>query len=209
VDSRPELRFDIAYPERSSRLLIFVKWLLAIPHAFVLGFLGLALFYVVTPIAWVSILVLGRYPRGMWEFALGTLRWYARLNAYVMLQRDEYPPFGDLDYPMTFDLAYPERLSRWKIFVKPFLVIPQFVVLYVLALVLAYVVLPIAWLAILLLGRHPRPLFDFTTGVLRFTYRTSAYLLLLTDAYPPFSLGDDAPPATTPYGYAPASGYAD
>jgi hypothetical protein len=196
MDSQPLLEYDVAYPESLSRLLIFVKWwLLIIPHLVVLGILGFIL-EVVTFIAWFAILFTGRYPRGMWDFALMTLRWQARVNAYVYLQRDEYPPFGDSDYPVRFELAYPERLSRGLIFVKWLLIIPHLIVLYILALAMSFVWF-IAWWAILITGKYPRGMFDFVTGVSRWGYRVSTYFLLMTDAYPPFSLGQPASPPST------------
>ena len=89
----PLPEYDVEYPERLSRLLIFVKWLLIIPHLIALIFVGLAL-TVVTILAFFAILITGHYPRGMWEFSLGALRWAANVNAYSNLQRDEYPPFS-------------------------------------------------------------------------------------------------------------------
>ncbi|MEA2531753.1 MAG: hypothetical protein QOG89_3397 [Thermomicrobiales bacterium] len=195
MDNQPLLHYEVAYPERLSRLLIFVKWLLVIPHLFVIAILGFAL-YVTTFFAWFAILIVGRYPRGLWDFAMMTLRWQARLNAYIYLQRDEYPPFGDGDYPVTFEMAYPERMSRLLIFVKWLLIIPHAIVLYILGVAL-YVVWLIAWFAILITGRYPQGMFDFVTGVSRWAYRVTAYVLMLTDAYPPFTLSAPAvPPAT-------------
>ena len=85
--------FDVAYPGELSRWLIFVKWLLAIPHFIVLLFLGLAAL-VVEIIAWFAILFTGQYPRGLFDFAVGVNRWSARVNAYVLLFTDVYPPFS-------------------------------------------------------------------------------------------------------------------
>jgi hypothetical protein len=90
-------------------------------------------------------------------------------------------------YPLRYDVEYPERLSRWKIFVKWLLVIPNAIVLYALALV-AYVMMVIAWFAILFTGRYPKGLFSFGVGVMRWNLRASAYTYLLRDEYPPFSL---------------------
>ena len=185
--SDPLLEYDVAYPERLSRWRIFVKWLLAIPHYFVLYFVGLAA-SVVAVIAFFAILITGRYPRGMWDFSMLYLRWYANLNAYaVMLQRDEYPPFGDGPYPVRVHLDYPETLSRWKIFVKWLLAIPHYLVLSVLGIALAFVVF-VAFFAILITGKYHRGMFDFVAGVTRWTMRVNAYVLLLTDRYPPFSM---------------------
>jgi hypothetical protein len=198
MNPQPLLEYDVEYPESLSRLLIFVKWFLIIPHAIVLGFLGVALYFT-TFIAWFAILFTGRYPRGMWDFAMMVLRWQARMTAYIYLQRDEYPPFGEGSYPVRFEMAYPDRLSRLLIFVKWLLIIPHWIVLYILGIAL-YVVWIIAWFAILILGRYPRGMFDFVTGVSRWIHRVMTYLMLLTDAYPPFSFGQPAtpPPAMAP-----------
>jgi len=87
------VRLDIQYPAKLSRLLIFVKWLLAIPHYLVLALLGLVGLAVYV-LAWFAILFTGRFPKGMFDFLVGVGRWYVRVNAYVMLMRDEYPPFS-------------------------------------------------------------------------------------------------------------------
>lgn len=181
-----ELRYDVEYPERLSRLLIFVKWLLVIPHLVVLYFLYIAQL-AVTFIAWWAILFMGRYPRGLWDFSMMVTRWSINVNAYYLLQRDEYPPFGEGRYPVTFEMAYPARQSRLLIFVKWLLITPHLVVFWFLAIAYA-VVLIIAWFAILLLGRFPRGLFGFAVGVQRWGARIQVYLNLLTDRYPPFSM---------------------
>jgi hypothetical protein len=180
------LQFDIAYPERLSRGLIFIKWLLIIPHLIVLTLLGIGL-GVTTIFAWFAILFTGSYPRGMWDFAMTVLRWSARVQAYTYLQRDEYPPFGDADYPVLFQMEYPARLSRGLIFIKWLLIIPHVIVLYILQLISRFVLF-IAWFAILVTGKFPRGMFDFVTGVARWTNRVIVYELLLTDVYPPFSM---------------------
>ena len=183
-----ELIFDVQYPERLSRLLIFVKWLLIIPHMIVLAFVSIALIFT-TILAWFAILFTGRYPRGLWDFGIGVLRWQSNVNAYYYLQRDEYPPFSTSagEYPVTFEMEYPERLSRWKIFLKWLLIIPSGIVYYILSVIMGLVVC-LAWFAILFVGRFPRGLFDFTTGTMRWGNRLLAYSLLLTDVYPPFRM---------------------
>src|SRR5438874_13556317 len=111
------LRFDVEYPEHLSRLTTFFRVFCAIPHFIVLYLLQAAA-GAVTLIAWFAILFTGRYPVGLWNFAMMYQRWNARVFAYLLLMRDEFPPFGDGPYPITFELDYPERLSRWKIFLK-------------------------------------------------------------------------------------------
>lgn len=183
------LRFDIEYPEQLSRWLIFVKWLLAIPHFLILYALS-AVANVITFIAFFAILFTGRYPRGLFDFVVNIYRWQENVFAYYGLFRDEYPPFSweAGKYPVTFEVDYPESLSRWLIFVKWLLAIPHIIVLFFLYIV-ALVVWVIVWFAILFTGRFPRGLFDFLVGVSRWTLRVNAYaLLLLRDDYPPFSL---------------------
>ena len=183
------LRFDVEYPERLSRWLIFVKWLLAIPHFLILYALS-ALANVITFVAFFAILFTGRYPRGLFDFVVNIYRWQENVFAYYALFRDEYPPFSweAGKYPVTFEVDYPERLSRWMIFVKWLLAIPHIIVLLFLYII-ALVVWVIVWFAILFTGRFPRGLFDFLVGVSRWSLRVNAYaLLLLRDDYPPFSL---------------------
>ena len=183
------LRFEIEYPEQLSRWLIFVKWLLAIPHFLILYALG-AVANVITFIAFFAILFTGRYPRGLFDFVVNIYRWQENVFAYYGLFRDEYPPFSweAGKYPVTFEVDYPESLSRWLIFVKWLLAIPHIIVLFFLYIV-ALVVWVIVWFAILFTGRFPRGLFDFLVGVSRWSLRVNSYaLLLLRDDYPPFSL---------------------
>jgi hypothetical protein len=180
------LLFDVAYPDRLSRLLIFVKWLLLIPHFIILYFLQI-IAGIVTFIAWFAILFTGRYPRGMWDFAVKIQIWIANVSSYFLLLRDEYPPFGDSPYPVQFDLVYPERLSRGLIFIKWLLIIPHLFLLAFLGIA-AYVVFILAWFAILITGRYPRGMFNFMVGLQRWGLRANLYANLLTDRYPPFSL---------------------
>ncbi len=87
------LRYEVEYPEELSRWLIFVKWLLAIPHYIVLLFLFIAVYFVYI-IAWFAILFTKRFPRGLFDFTVGVHRWNLRVGAYTALLRDEYPPFS-------------------------------------------------------------------------------------------------------------------
>src|SRR5512133_2012023 len=96
TDERQSLRLDIDYPDVPrdlNRWLPLVKWFLAIPHFIVLVFLGLAAFVCVV-IAWFAILFTGRYPRGLFDFVEGVMRWANRVTAYAfVLVTDQYPPF--------------------------------------------------------------------------------------------------------------------
>ena len=183
------LRYDVEYPEHLSRLLIFVKWLLAIPHIIVLYFLGL-IAYLLIFIAFFAILFTKKFPKGLFDFVVNYYRWNANVGAYTGLLRDEYPPFSfDAgQYPVTLEVDYPEELGRWMPFIKWFLAIPHFIALMFVGLIAALLYL-IAFFAILFTGRFPRGMFDFIVGVTRWNYRVTTYaFLLLTDEYPPFSL---------------------
>lgn len=183
------LRYGVEYPEELSRWLIFVKWLLAIPHLIILWALAIAA-GVIGLIAFFAILFTKRYPRGLFDFVVNVNRWNANVGAYTGLFRDEYPPFSwePGQYAVTYEVDYPQELNRWLPLIKWLLAIPHIIVLLFLGIA-ASVAWVIAWFAILFTKRFPRALFDFTVGVTRWQYRVNAYTGLLRDEYPPFTLG--------------------
>lgn len=182
------LRYDVQYPETLNRWLVFVKWLLAIPHILIVYAL-----FVVVEIIWViaffAVLFTMKYPRSLFDFVVNVYRWQANVYAYVGLMRDEYPPFSwdRGQYPVTYEIEYPEELNRWLPLVKWLLAFPHLIVLTVLG-VAALVVWVVAWFAILFTGEFPRGMFDFILGVLRWNSRVYAYVFFMRDEYPPFSL---------------------
>ncbi len=210
-------------PELSRWMWLF-KWVLAIPHVVVLAFLWVA-FAVLTFVAFVSIVFTGRYPREIFDFNVGVMRWSWRVSYYAAsggLGTDRYPPFSLRPEPgdaATLDVRYPERLSRGLVWVKWFLAIPHLIVIALLmgggirwtstngvrftsdAFDNAGGILGLLTLfaAIILLAtdRYPRNLFDLIVGFNRWIFRTLAYVALMTDEYPPFRLdqGGDEPSA--------------
>ena len=196
-----------------SRWNWLVKWVLVIPHYIFLAFLWLA-FAVLTVVAGIAIVFTGRYPKSIFNFNVGVMRWTWRVGyyAYSALGTDRYPPFtlADVDYPARFDVAYPERLSRGLALTKWWLLaIPHYLIigLFTSGLVwtstnlnetgdqvlgvgggLIGIVVVIAAVALAFTGRYPQGLFDLVMGLNRWVYRVWAYAALMSDEYPPFRL---------------------
>jgi Domain of unknown function (DUF4389) len=144
--------------------------------------------YVLAIINWFAILVTGESIKGAREFQLYYLRWRARAVAYMALFVDPYPPFGDEPYPLTITVTEPAGgRDRATVAVRPLLAVPHLVVLFFLVLAWA-VCTVIAWFAILLTGAYPSSIYPFARGVMQWMLRVEAYLLLLVDEYPPFTL---------------------
>ncbi|MET9059411.1 DUF4389 domain-containing protein [Streptomyces antibioticus] len=192
-----------------SRWLWLVKWILVVPHVVVLFFLWIA-FSLVGLIAFFAILLTARYPRPLFDFNLGVLRWSWRVSfySYGALATDRYPPFSlreEPDYPARLDVAYPERLSRGLVLVKWWLLaIPHYIVVGFFVGGwhtgwwgggLVAVLTVIAAVILLFTERYPRDLFDLIVGLNRWVLRLAAYTSLMTDVYPPFRLdmGGDEP----------------
>ena len=145
---------------------------------------------VIAVIAWFAMLFTGRYPRGLWDLVAYYLRWRVRVMTYAALLRDEYPPFGEGSYPAELELPHPEEpRDRLTVGFRPLLAIPHLVAIWILGFAWALVTI-VAWFAILFTRRYPRRLYGFAVGVMRWTTRVEAYVLLLRDEYPPFSLAE-------------------
>ena len=179
---------DGEYPERVNRFLWLIKWLLVIPNELVLYLFSIPTI-VTYLLAWLIIIVTGRYPNSLWGYHFGLIRWSWRLNfyAYQMGGTDRYPPFSlaDRDYPASISIDYPERSSRLKALFRWILIIPHWIIVSILSTVVSVLVV-IALIVLLFTGSYPRQIFDFNLAMNRWRYRVSAYGALLRDEYPPF-----------------------
>lgn len=194
-------RLDAELDATLNRWLWLVKWFLLIPHFVCLLGLWIAL-VVLTIVAGCSILFTGTYPRSIFEFNVGVIRWTWRVGFYGVhtFGTDRYPPFmlrDDPSYPARFDVDYPEHLSRGLVLVKWWLLaIPQYLIVSVFAGGWGTAggggLIPLlALLAVVILAAtrsYPRDLFDFVMGLNRWCYRVLVYAALMRDEYPPFRL---------------------
>ncbi len=181
------LRLEIEYPDHLSRLLIFVKGLMVIPHYICLLFLGIGAWLAMI-VSWFAVLFTGRYPEGLFNFMVGVMRWGVRVIAYQFLLTDRYPPFSledDPGYPVRLEVDYPASISRWRPLVNWLLVIPASIA-GALILLVGYLAVIVAWFAILITGRIPQGLFNTVAVALRWGLRVNVFSYWMTEAYPPF-----------------------
>lgn len=181
--------YEAEYVEKRSRLTTFFRGILVIPHIIVLYLIAIGLFFTVIG-AWFAVVITGRYPQGLYDFNSNALRWLSRVGAYGYLLVDKYPPFdfGDHpEYPVQLTFAGPlPKYSRLKAFFRTLIGIPVMIIAYALSIVYQICALA-AWVVGVILGRQPRGLFDGLQLGLAYQSKASAYLLLLTETYPPFS----------------------
>jgi hypothetical protein len=176
-----------------SRRLWLVKWcVLAVPHYPILILLYLV-YPLLTIVAGVAILFTGRYPRPIFQFNVGVLRWSWRVMNYrfPMNSTDKYPPFSLAardDYPGDLEVDYPEHLTRSAVLVKWWLLgLPQILLCWAMEPLLQLLCVTNAvWL--LCKGTIHRGMFDFLMGMVRWRYRVAVYVSLMRDEYPPFQL---------------------
>ena len=197
--------FEADYPERLDRLSTAFRILLFIPVAIFLALAGGGQFNFgsddvgdattvglfggggVVLAIWATIIVRQYVPHWLFDFQVALMRFEVRATGYLALLTDRFPAFEG-EYPINFDVRYPDKLNRWKVAIwKIITSIPHFIILIFLYLA-AFVVVVIAWFAILFTGRYPQGLHTFVAGVFRWSLRVQAYFFSLTDEYPPFSL---------------------
>ena len=212
-------RLEIDYPEKLDRLTTFFRILWIIPVAIILGLISGAGETITKTVfldqagevvrktqetvgglmtglfSATALMILFRrlYPRWWFDFSRELIRFETRVGAYAGLLTDRYPSTVD-EQSVHLEIDYPNAetdLNRWYPLIKWLLAIPHYFVLFFLSIASCFALI-IAWFAIMATGRYPRGLFDFNVGVSRWWLRVQAYaFLLVTDRYPPFSLGSD------------------
>lgn len=181
---------EITHPAELSRWLPFIKWLLVIPHFIALFFVLIGAMFV-SIFAWFAVLFTARWPRGAFNYMVGTYRWSYRVIAYYHLMTDAYPPFSladDPSYPVRVNVEYPERIARWRPLVQWLLVIPYLFIATILYW-LTTIMTVIAFFTIVFTKRIPRGVFELMMPGLRWNLRGGAYHYFLTDQYPPLVWG--------------------
>src|SRR5215218_5771326 len=197
---------SLAYPvhvnavldPKLSRWLWLVKWILVLPHHIVLAFLWLG-FVVTSVVAFFAILFTGRYPRAIFDYNVGVLRWSWRVGfySYSALGTDRYPPFALAevpDYPARLEVEYPQALSRGLVLVKWWLLaLPHYLIVavFVGGAWAAWAGIGNRWMwssgglvgllfvfagaVLLFTARYPKSLYDFVLGMNRWVFRVAAY----------------------------------
>ena len=181
---------EITYPEELNRWLPLVKWLLVIPHFFALFFVGIGAFFVMIW-AFFAVLFTGRWPRGAFDYLVGTYRWVYRVLIYFHLMTDAYPPFSlddDPSYPVRVNIDYPERIANWRPLVQWLLAFPYLIVTSVLYWITSLLTV-VAFFTVLFTKRIPRELFEAMVPGLRWNVRGNAYAYFMSDRYPPWVWG--------------------
>ncbi len=191
-----------------NRLTTAFRLILAIPHIILVGGIGFAgswdsdrrtsagsesgllgaVAAFLAIVSWFTIVLTGSHIVGIRQFTTFYLRWRVRAISYLMLLEDPYPPFGDAPYPASVEIADPAGpRDRLSVALRLLFALPHIIVLVFVLLGWCFTTIA-AWFLILLTGEYPKALYDFGVGALRWRLRVEAYLLLLVDDYPPFSL---------------------
>jgi hypothetical protein len=193
-----------------NRMTTAFRLILAIPHLFLVGGIGFSMVFrigrndlislgpetgllgfvagILAIVSWVTILISREHISGIREYTCFYLRWRVRALSYLMLLEDRYPPFGDAPYPASVTVVDPEGpRDRLTVGLRILLAIPHFIVL-VFLMTAWWMTTIVAWFVILFTERYPQGLYDFGVGALQWLIRVEAYMLLLIDEYPPFSM---------------------
>ena len=178
-----------------NRWTVAFRIILAIPQFIIVTILFIAFFFVMV-VGWFAALFTGRLPESAHTFLGGVIRWYTRVTAYVFLLTDRYPPFSfdDVEYPVRPFLPGRGPLNRVSVFFRIILAIPASVFYEIVLNGLTFPLLFFMWIAVLVRGSLPPPLYDAYAALLRYQVRLHAWFSMLTSEYAWGMLGDFVPP---------------
>ncbi len=176
-----------------------VRAILLIPHILVMMLVAIVASIQIL-LAWIPVLLLGRFPGWGYRWIGGLLGYSLRVSAYALLMTSKYPPFSlsGEDHPVSVRFDEGVRINRlWGIpvigqMVRAILLIPHLIILWFLA-ILTWFLMLVVWVPVLIFGRQADLIYTLVGGMYRWQLRVSAYLLLMVDRYPPFSFGEDDP----------------
>ncbi len=192
--------------EGRSRLTVFFRLLLSIPWLIVAAFWGIAVFFALIG-SWFALLFTGRYPQGLYDFNSRFLRFASRVSGWQWLLVDEWPPFNgepDANYPIRLQFDEPKaEYSRAKVFFRIFLLIPVYILTYIMSIILQLVGL-VAWFVLVFTAKLPEGLYKPMRAAAAYSAKAGAYYLLLTEDFPPFWV-DEAEEAPLLDGGAPST----
>lgn len=186
------LEFQADY--RIARWRPLAQWVLAIPQLMIASALS-SLRSVLTLVSFFTVLFTEQIPRPIFDVIVMTYRYEWRATSYALFLHEDYPPFDfdpvaeddGVEPHTTLSISYPGQLARWKPLYKWLLAVPHYVVVFGLCFA-ACVAFVAGFVAVLVAGEYPHAIRDFLVDVYRYVLRVQAYIGLLTDRYPPFSL---------------------
>lgn len=190
------IRLVVTDDLKRSRLTVFFRSMLTIPHWIWLGLWGFAAMFVWV-IAWFAALFTGHVPAGMHNFLAGYVRYQTHVFAYLLLAANPFPPFsGSAAYPVTVEIAPPAQQSRLTVFFRGIMSFPALFIANALNS-LTYILAFFAWWVAMFKGELSEGMRNQLCFSIRYHVQTQGYLLLLTDKYPSLNVGLDAQPAST------------
>ena len=188
--ARHPIRLRVTDDLQRTRLTVFFRLLLAIPHLVWQALLGIVV--ALTAIAnWFATLFAGRSPNGLHSFLAGYLRYTTHVTAYVWLIADPYPGFYLVnlkqDYPIDLEIDPPEVQNRWTVGFRILIAIPAFMITGILRQ-LSQLLALFSWVVALITARVPEGVRNFAAFALRYESQTYGYALLLSPRYPSFNV---------------------
>jgi hypothetical protein len=178
------LQLNIENADKHSRLSVFFRPFLALPHVIVGGIWGFFV-AILNVIQWIRILITGSRSEGLWNKQNRWLSYATRVKSYQSYLFDAFPAFGSIPKkePVAFNFDFSKDAKRLSAFFRFLIAIPAMFVLFFLSIG-AGLILIVVWFALMITGRYPSGMFAFVKKYRQFSARLSAYLMYMTDQYP-------------------------